>query len=138
VQLIRRDLIEQAQEAAHDLLGRMTHRGHDAIMRLARGQILFGESFKVGAIMSQERLALTDGVGQLLRITVLDLASFAGRHGRKTTGTSPCGHEHIDVLVQIAFDEQGVHDPWTRGSMRSSGMRFRSIDRLISAWWSLS
>jgi hypothetical protein len=75
--LIRRHLIENAQEAAHDLRGWMTHSDNDAIVSLPRGQVLFGEGFEVGAIMGEKRLALTDGVGQLLSITVLELASLA-------------------------------------------------------------
>lgn len=85
--LIRRHLIENAQEATHDLRGWMTHSDNDALVSLPRGQVLFGKGFEVSAIMGEKRLALTDGVGQLLRIAVLELASLAGSQGRKATST---------------------------------------------------
>jgi hypothetical protein len=61
------------------------------------------------------------------RITVLELASLAGGQGREATGAEQRCYEPIDVLVQIELKEEGAHDPSTRGSIRSSAMRFRSI-----------
>jgi hypothetical protein len=60
---IRCHLVEDQREPPHNFIGRTTHRDNDAVVGLARGEVGLGQCLKVGSIVGEKRLSLTDRIG---------------------------------------------------------------------------
>jgi hypothetical protein len=78
-------------------------------------------------VVGQQHEILTGRIGQLLGVRVAQLACFDRRRHGESPRTHEIGEQDIDILVQVKLDEELTQDLATRGSMRSSGMRFLSM-----------
>ena len=135
--LVRCHLVEDHQQTAHEFIRIMAHRDDDASVGLSCGEVALCKRLKFRTILRDKRFLVADRIAQLSRIIAPKLTSIACREHRKTTRADEIGHKHIDIFVEIEFNEELAHGTRINGSMRSSGMRLRSIYELISSWLSL-
>ncbi len=105
----------------------MTSRDNDPEVRVAPDPIMLGNHLEIHSIVSQQCRLLLDSVCHLLSIASTELTGVTRRGGHKAACSEQVCDKHVDILIQVKFDEQAIHDPFTSGSIKSSVMRFRSM-----------
>ncbi len=78
----------------------------DPGMRSIRFKIFYGKCFEVHSVMRQHGHALTDGIGQLLRVLASKPAFISGCGDLKTVPTNQLGYQNVHIFVEISFDEK--------------------------------
>ena len=125
--LISSHLVKDQEQAPHDLVGRMAGGDDDPVVGLARCKVSSGKRFEIRSIVSQEGFLPAYGTRHLLRIAGLELAGVTSRGGREAACPEQIRHQYVNIFIQVEFGEEAIHDPFTSGSIRLSGIRFRSI-----------
>jgi len=91
--LISSHLVEDQEQAPHDLVGRMAGGDDDPVMGLARCKVRSGKRFEIRSIVSQESFLPAYGTRHLLRIAGLKLAGVTSRGGHEAACPEQIRHQ---------------------------------------------
>src|SRR5208282_591883 len=119
--------VEKNQNPSGQFIGTPTYGDDDPRVSLLILKVPPCQSLEVHPVVRQNGFPLIGGESQLFRISVSDVSSFLRRHHAKAARADQMRQDHVNVFVQVEVNEELLQRFATSGSIRSSGMRLRSM-----------